>query len=178
MKLTSYIAGQWVEGNAPGKVVLDAVTGEPVCEVSSGGVDMAAAVAHARDVGGKALRAMTFHERAAALKATAKHLMGLKENFYDLSFRTGTTRADAWPDIEGGIGTVFSYASLVTQEFPNDVTMVEGDMERLSREGSFVGRHVLTPKHGVAVHINAYNFPVWGMLEKLCLLYTSPSPRD
>ena len=167
MKLTSYIAGEWVEGSAPGSVVRDAVTGEPVCEVSSSGVDMAAAVSYSRDVGGVALRAMTFHERAAALKATAKHLMGLKESFYELSFRTGATRADSWPDIEGGIGTVFSYASLVTREFPNDVIMVEGDMERLSREGSFVGRHVLTPKQGVAVHINAYNFPVWGMLEKL-----------
>ena len=140
VKLTSYIAGEWVEGSAPGSVVRDAVTGEPVCEVSSSGVDMAAAVSYSRDVGGVALRAMTFHERAAALKATAKHLMGLKESFYELSFRTGATRADSWPDIEGGIGTVFSYASLVTREFPNDVIMVEGDMERLSREGSFVGR--------------------------------------
>jgi len=113
------------------------------------------------------LRAMTFHERAAALKAIAKHLMEKKEDFYQLSFKTGATRADSWPDIEGGIGTVFSYASLVTRELPNDVVLVEGDMERLSRNGSFVGRHILTPKVGVAVHINAYNFPVWGMLEKI-----------
>ena len=167
MKLSSYIAGQWFESSAPGKVVCDAVRGDPVCEVSSDGADMAGAVAYARDVGGPALRALTFHERAAGLKATAKHLMALKEDFYTLSFKSGTTRADAWPDIEGGIGTVFSYASLVTREFPNDVVMVEGDMERLSRNGSFVGRHILTPKAGVAVHINAYNFPVWGMLEKL-----------
>ena len=167
MKLTSYIAGHWVEGDTPGRTVLDAVHGQPVCEVSSGGLDMRAAVMHARQVGGKALRAMTFHDRAAALKATAKHLMACKEAFYTLSFKTGTTRADAWPDIEGGIGTVFSYASLVTREFPNDVLLVEGDMERLSRNGTFVGRHILTPKVGVAVHINAYNFPVWGMLEKV-----------
>ena len=167
MKLQSYVAGQWVEGEGVGKTVLDAVRGEPVCEVSSAGIDMAEVVRYGRDVGGAALRAMTFHERAAALKATAKHLMALKEDFYTLSFKTGTTRADAWPDIEGGIGTVFSYASLVTREFPNDVVMVEGEMERLSRNGTFVGRHILTPKAGVAVHINAYNFPVWGMLEKL-----------
>ncbi len=167
MKLSSYIAGQWFESSAPGRVVCDAVRGDAVCEVSSDGADMAGAVAYAREVGGPALRALTFHERAAGLKATAKHLMALKEDFYTLSFKSGTTRADAWPDIEGGIGTVFSYASLVTREFPNDVVMVEGDMERLSRNGSFVGRHILTPKAGVAVHINAYNFPVWGMLEKL-----------
>lgn len=167
MKLSSYIAGQWFESSAVGKVVCDAVRGDPVCEVSSEGADMAGAVAYAREIGGPALRALTFHERAAALKATAKHLMALKEDFYTLSYKSGTTRADAWPDIEGGIGTVFSYASLVTREFPNDVLMVEGDMEQLSRNGSFVGRHILTPKAGVAVHINAYNFPVWGMLEKL-----------
>ncbi len=167
MKLTSYVAGQWVEGEGQGKTVVDAVRGQPVCEVTSAGIDMAEVVRYGRDVGGAALRAMTFHERAAALKATAKYLMAQKEAFYELSFKTGTTRADAWPDVEGGIGTVFSYASLVTREFPNDVVMVEGDMERLSRNGTFVGRHILTPKAGVAVHINAYNFPVWGMLEKL-----------
>ncbi len=167
MKLKSYIAGAWVEGAGEGRPVVDAVRGEPVCTVTSDGIDMAQAVRYAREVGGSKLRAMTFHERAAALKATAKHLMEKKEDFYQLSFKTGTTRADAWPDVEGGIGTVFSYASMVTRELPNDVVMVEGDMERLSRNGTFVGRHILTPKAGVAVHINAYNFPVWGMLEKL-----------
>ena len=167
MKLKSYVAGAWVEGEGQGKVVVDAVRGEPVCEVTSAGIDMAEVMRYARDVGGTALRSMTFHERALALKTTAKHLMEMKEEFYQLSFKTGTTRADAWPDIEGGIGTVFSYASLVTREFPNDVVMIEGDIERLSRNGTFIGRHILTPKVGVAVHINAYNFPVWGMLEKI-----------
>ena len=167
MKLKSYVAGAWVEGEGQGKVVVDAVRGEPVCEVTSAGIDMAEVMRYARDVGGTALRSMTFHERALALKTTAKHLMEMKEDFYQLSFKTGTTRADAWPDIEGGIGTVFSYASLVTREFPNDVVMIEGDVERLSRNGTFIGRHILTPKVGVAVHINAYNFPVWGMLEKI-----------
>ncbi len=167
MKLQSYIAGAWVEGAGQGRQVVDAVHGEPVCTVTSDGINMAEAVRYARDIGGSGLRAMTFHERAAALKAIAKHLMEKKEDFYQLSFKTGATRADSWPDIEGGIGTVFSYASLVTRELPNDVVLVEGDMERLSRNGSFVGRHILTPKVGVAVHINAYNFPVWGMLEKI-----------
>ncbi|EED36686.1 phenylacetic acid degradation protein paaN [Luminiphilus syltensis NOR5-1B] len=167
MKLTSYVAGAWVEGQDEGKLVVDAVRGEPVCRVSSAGIDFAKVVQYARDVAGPKLRAMTFIERAAMLKALAKHLMTKKEDFYTLSFKTGTTRADAWPDVEGGIGTVFSFASLVNREFPNDVVMVEGEMERLSQQGTFVGRHILTSKPGVAVHINAYNFPIWGMLEKI-----------
>ncbi|MGL4565276.1 MAG: aldehyde dehydrogenase family protein, partial [Halioglobus sp.] len=167
MKLPSYAAGQWREGTGPGVAVFDAVTGDTVCEVSSAGIDFAAMVRHAREVGSPALRAMTFHDRAAALKAMGKHLMAKKEDFYTLSARTGATRADGWVDIEGGIGTVFSYASLVPREFPNDVIMVEGEIERLSAKGTFLGRHILSPKPGVAVHINAYNFPCWGMLEKI-----------
>jgi oxepin-CoA hydrolase/3-oxo-5,6-dehydrosuberyl-CoA semialdehyde dehydrogenase len=120
-----------------------------------------------REVGGPALRAMTFHDRAAALKAMAKDLMAKKEAFYEVSAKTGASRSDGWVDIEGGIGTVFTYASLVAREFPNDVVMVEGNMERLSAKGTFAGRHILTPKPGVAVHINAFNFPCWGMLEKI-----------
>jgi oxepin-CoA hydrolase/3-oxo-5,6-dehydrosuberyl-CoA semialdehyde dehydrogenase len=167
MKLCSYAAGDWLEGAGEGVAVYDAVNGEPVCEVSSQGIDFAAMVQHGCEVGRPALRAMTFHERAAALKAMAKHLMSKKDEFYAVSDKTGATRADGWIDIEGGIGTVFSYASLVTRELPNDVIWVEGDMERLSAKGSFVGRHILSPKPGVAVHINAYNFPCWGMLEKI-----------
>ncbi len=167
MKLSSYVTGQWREGESAGVVVRDAVTGAPVCEVSSDGIDFDAVVRHAREVGGVALRSMTFHERAAGLKAMARHLMEQKEAFYAVSAKTGATRADGWVDIEGGIGTVFSYASLVTREFPNDTVMVEGEMERLSKGGTFVGRHILTPKQGVAVHINAFNFPCWGMLEKI-----------
>jgi oxepin-CoA hydrolase/3-oxo-5,6-dehydrosuberyl-CoA semialdehyde dehydrogenase len=167
MKLESYVTGRWQAGEGEGVAVYDAVNGEPVCQVTSEGIDFAAVVRHAREVGGPALRAMTFHERAAALKSMAKHLMAKKEEFYALSARTGATRADGWVDIEGGIGTVFTYASLATRELPNDVVMVEGEMERLSREGSFVGRHILTSKPGVSVHINAFNFPCWGMLEKI-----------
>ncbi|MBN7797364.1 phenylacetic acid degradation bifunctional protein PaaZ [Parahaliea mediterranea] len=167
MKLESYVTGRWQAGEGEGVTVHNAVSGEPVCQVSSEGVDFAAVVRHGREVGGPALRAMTFHERAAALKAMAKHLMAKKEDFYALSAKTGATRADGWVDIEGGIGTVFTYASLVTREMPNDVVMVEGSMERLSKEGTFVGRHILTSKPGVSVHINAFNFPCWGMLEKI-----------
>jgi len=166
MKLQSYVAGGWHEGSGAGVVVRDAISGEPVCEVNSDGIDFAAVAAHGR-AAGAALRAMTFHDRADRLKAMAKHLMARKEDFYALSARTGATRADGWIDIEGGIGTVFTYASLVSREFPNDTVMVEGDMERLSAGGSFVGRHILTPRQGVSVHINAFNFPCWGMLEKI-----------
>ena len=167
MKLQSYVMGAWVSGVGEGRPVVDAVRGEPVCSVDATGIDMVQVADYGRRIGGAALRAMTFHERAAALKETAKQLMAMKEQFYELSFKTGTTRADAWPDIEGGFGTVLSYASLVTREFPSDSVLIEGDMEALSKNGSFVGRHILTSKPGVAVHINAYNFPVWGMLEKI-----------
>ncbi len=167
MKLQSYIAGQWCDGLGDGVAVRDAVTGAPVCKVTSEGIDFAAAVQYARQNAGPALRALTFHERAAGLKAMAKHLMAKKEDFYALSGRTGATRTDSWIDIEGGIGTVFSYASLVTRQFPNDTVMAEGEMERLSAKGTFAGRHILTSKPGVAVHINAFNFPCWGMLEKI-----------
>ncbi len=167
MRLESYVAGRWQAGSDEGVTVCDAVRGAPLCQVTSEGIDFAAVVRHGKEVGGPALRAMTFHERAAALKAMAKYLMDKKEAFYALSAKTGATRADGWVDIEGGIGTVFTYASLVTRELPNDVLMVEGEVEQLSREGSFVGRHVLSPKPGVSVHINAFNFPCWGMLEKI-----------
>jgi len=167
MKLQSYVAGQWREGEGDGVTLHDAVTGGSLCNVSSVGLDFAAIARHGREQGSTALRKMTFHDRALALKAMAKHLMSKKEAFYALSASTGASRSDGWIDIEGGIGTVFTYASLVAREFPNDVVMVEGDIERLSANGTFVGRHILSPKPGVAVHINAYNFPCWGMLEKI-----------
>lgn len=167
MKLQSYAAGKWRDGEGDGVTLYDAVTGDSICEVTSAGLDFAEMARYGREQGGVALRKMTFLERAAALKAMAKHLMSKKDEFYALSAKTGATKADGWIDIEGGIGTVFTYASLVNREFPNDVVMVEGDVERLSAQGSFVGRHILSPKPGVAVHINAYNFPCWGMLEKI-----------
>ena len=171
MRLKSYIAGKWQEGQSQGEregvELCDAVSGKPLCFVSSDGLDFQSAVLHAKNLGGPALRKLTFHERAAALKSLAKHLLANKEKLYELSARTGATRADSWVDIEGGIGTLFSYASMVARELPNDVVMVEGDMERLSAKGSFVGRHILCSKPGVAVHINAFNFPCWGMLEKM-----------
>ncbi|WP_339670746.1 phenylacetic acid degradation bifunctional protein PaaZ [Dasania marina] len=167
MKLQSYISGQWVEGQSQGVEVFNAINGEAVAEVSSSGIDFKAALEYGRSQGGVALRAMTFHERANRLKALAQHLMAKKEDFYRVSAWTGATRTDSWVDIEGGIGTVFTYASLARREFANETFLVEGPAERLSKNGSFIGRHILVPKEGVSVHINAFNFPCWGMLEKI-----------
>lgn len=167
MKLQSYLSGQWVQGQGAGVEVFNAVNGESVGEVTSTGADFKAALEYGREKGGRALRAMTFHERASMLKALGQHLMSKKEDFYRVSAWTGATRADGWVDIEGGIGTVFTYASLARREFANETFMVEGPAEKLSKNGTFIGRHILVPKEGVSVHINAFNFPCWGMLEKI-----------
>ena len=167
MKTSSYAMGAWHSSPEDGTLVLDAVYGEPVALVSSQGLDFAAMVEYARKVGSPNLQRHTFHERAAMLRAVAQYLTERKEAFYQLSFRTGTTRRDAWVDIDGGIGTFFSYSSLARRELPNERFLVEDDPLMLSKQGTFLGRHLLVPKEGVAVHINAFNFPVWGMLEKL-----------
>lgn len=167
MRLQNYILDQWVAGGGPGTPLLDAVTGETVAEASTEGIDFAAVRDHARAVGGPALRRLTFHERARLLKALAQHLTARKEPFYALSARTGATRSDSWIDIDGGIGTLFAYASRGRREFPDQTYYVDGPPEMLSKGGTFIGRHICVPREGVAVHINAFNFPVWGMLEKL-----------
>jgi len=167
MRLKSYAQDQWVAGGGAGVVLRHAVTGEPVAEVSSEGLDVGAMLEHARRRGGPALRRLTFHERAARLKALAQYLMERKEEFYAVSAATGATRTDSWIDIEGGIGTLFSYASLGRRALPNATYWLDGDPEILSKGGNFVGQHVCVPLEGVAVHINAFNFPCWGMLEKL-----------
>ena len=166
-RLQNYALGEWVAGTGAQATLLHAVTGEPVAETSSGGLDFQAMARYARAVGGPALRQRTFHERAAMLKAVAKHLMERKEAFYALSAATGATRTDSWVDIEGGIGTFFAYASRGRREFPNETYHVEGPQELLSKGGTFAGRHICVPLEGVAIHINAFNFPCWGMLEKL-----------
>ncbi len=167
MKLQSYVSGQWVEGQDQGVEVFNAVNGDSVGHVSSTGIDFGEVLRYGRETGGPALRALTFHERANRLKALAQHLQAKKQDFYRISSWTGATRTDSWIDIEGGIGTMFTYSSLVRRELPNETFLVEGEAERLSAEGSFIGRHILVPKEGVAVHINAFNFPCWGMLEKI-----------
>ncbi|MEU4383742.1 phenylacetic acid degradation bifunctional protein PaaZ [Promicromonospora sp. NPDC023805] len=174
--MESYVAGRWFRGTDDGEPVLDAVTGQEVTRVSSHGLDFAALVAHARDVGGPAVRRLTFHERATLLKELALHLGGLKDDFYALSLRTGATRRDSMVDIDGGIGTMFSYASKGKRELPNDTVVLDGALEPLGKGGTFVGQHLYTSRPGVAVQINAFNFPVWGMLEKLAPAFLAGLP--
>ena len=166
-QLMNYACGEWVAGTGTQAVMHNAVTGEAFAQTSSGGIDFKAMLAYARTVGGPTLRAMTFHQRAALLKAMAKHLMEKKDAFYAVSAATGATKADSWVDIEGGIGTFFAFSSRGRREFPNETFYVEGPTEPLSKGGTFVGRHICVPLEGAAVHINAFNFPCWGMLEKL-----------
>ncbi|WP_211284159.1 phenylacetic acid degradation bifunctional protein PaaZ [Oceanimonas doudoroffii] len=165
-KLKSYVSGQWLAGSGEGRLVRHAVTGAPLYAVTSEGLEMAPMLAYARQ-GGKALAAMSFHQRAMMLKNLASHLTAQKEDFYALSGATGATRKDSWIDIEGGFATLFTYSSLVRRELSDEPFLVEDAWTPLSRKGGFGARHVLTPKPGVAVHINAFNFPIWGMLEKL-----------
>ena len=174
--LESYVAGGWFTADDEGQPLLDAATGEEVARVSATGVDLGAMTDHARGVGGPAIRALTFHERAGLLKAVAKHLTEVKDELYALSYRTGATKRDSMVDIDGGIGTVFSIASKGTRELPNDTVYLDGGLERLGREGTFLGQHVYTSRPGVAVQINAFNFPVWGMLEKLAPAFLAGLP--
>ncbi|HXT89130.1 MAG TPA: aldehyde dehydrogenase family protein, partial [Trebonia sp.] len=162
----SYIEGRWYAPDA-GTPVYDAVTGETVAEVSSEGIDFGAALAYGRQVGGPALRELTFHERAELAKAVGQLLRKHRDELYELSYRTGATLYDSKFDIDGGIGVLLSYASKAKRELPNDRVIVEGPPEQLGKEGDFLGQHLLTPRHGVAVQVNAFNFPVWGPLEKL-----------
>ena len=165
--LASYSKGAWVKGTGKATILRHAVTGAPVATATSEGVDFAGMLDYGRTTGGPALRRMTFHERARMLKALATYLMERKDAFYAISAATGATKTDSWIDIEGGIGTLFAYASRGRREFPNETFYLDGEVEPLSKGGSFVGRHICVPLEGVAVHINAFNFPCWGMLEKL-----------
>jgi len=167
LHLMSYAEGDWHATSEGLDAVTSAITGETIATIGSHGVDFAAMTRHARQTGGPALRAMTFHERARMIKSLAEAIMARKEELYALSAHTGATRADGWIDIEGGAGTLFAYASKGRRELPNDTILLDGPPEILSKRGTFVGQHIFTPLQGVAVHINAFNFPVWGMLEKL-----------
>jgi oxepin-CoA hydrolase/3-oxo-5,6-dehydrosuberyl-CoA semialdehyde dehydrogenase len=167
MRLRNYVQGEWVAGTGAGTDLFNAVTGEKFAEASTGGIDFKSVLEYARTVGGPALRKMTFHERARMLKALAQYLTARKDEFYEVSKATGATKGDGWIDIEGGFGTLFAYASRGRREFPDETFYVDGPMEMISKGGTFVGRHICVPLEGAAVHINAFNFPVWGMLEKL-----------
>lgn len=166
--LQNYACGQWVSGSEEGQVLRNAISGEAVAQASSKGLDFALMLNYARSTGGSRLRKMTFHERGRMLKAMAMHLSAKKEDFYALSWATGATRVDSWIDIEGGIGNLFAYSSL-RRQFPDQPFCTDGDVAKLSKNGTFIGHHICVPKEGVAIHINAFNFPVWGMLEKIAV---------
>lgn len=166
-KLLNYVADDWYGATTGLGDIASAVTGTTVAQIGSDGVNFAGMARHAREVGGPALRKMTFHGRAKMLKALAEAIMARKEELYALSAHTGATRNDGWVDIEGGAGTLFAYSSKGRRELPNDTILLDGPVELLSKRGTFIGQHIYTPLQGVAVHINAFNFPVWGMLEKL-----------
>lgn len=174
-KLHNYALGKWTAGEGDGQILYNAITGEAIASASSKGLDFGAMCDYARKVGGPKLRKMTFHERGRMLKALALHLLSKKEEFYKISWATGATRADSWVDIEGGIGNLFSYASL-RRQFPDEPYCVEGDVAKLSKNGTFIGHHICVPKEGVAIHINAFNFPVWGMLEKVAVNWLAGVP--
>jgi oxepin-CoA hydrolase / 3-oxo-5,6-dehydrosuberyl-CoA semialdehyde dehydrogenase len=174
--LRSYVGGAWVTPAGDGRPVFDAVTGEEVARVSSAGIDMAAALEYGRRTGGPALRELTFHQRAALLKSLGAALREHRDELYALSARAGSTLYDAKFDVDGGIGVLLSYASKARRELPNDTVYVEGAAEPLGRGGQFLGQHILTPLHGVAVQINAFNFPVWGPLEKFAPAFIAGMP--
>jgi oxepin-CoA hydrolase/3-oxo-5,6-dehydrosuberyl-CoA semialdehyde dehydrogenase len=174
--LRSYVGGDWFTPVGEGRPILDAVTGEEVAQVSSHGLDMAAALDYGRDVGGKSLAELTFHQRAALLKALGSYLREHRDELYALSARTGATLADSKFDVDGGIGVLFGYASKAKRELPNDTIYVEGALEPLGKGGQFFGQHVMTSLRGVAVQVNAFNFPVWGPLEKLAPAFLAGVP--
>lgn len=167
-KLGNYITGKWITGEGDGQVLYNAINNEPVAVATTQGINMADVLNFARHKGNPALRKMTFQERGRMLRALALHLLSKKEEFYSVSALTGATRLDSWIDIEGGIGNLFSNASL-RRRLPDDPFCLDGDPISLSKQGNFMGHHLLVPKEGVAIHINAYNFPVWGMLEKIAV---------
>lgn len=167
-KLGNYITGNWIEGDGSGQVLYNAFTGKPIFSATSSGLNFAGMFTYAREKGNPALRKMTFQERGRMLRALAVYLLEQKEKFYEISYLSGATRVDSWIDIEGGIGNLFSNASL-RRRLPDTPFCLDGDPINLGKENTFMAQHILVPKEGVAVHINAYNFPVWGMLEKIAV---------
>ncbi len=168
MNLKNYACGEWVTSTEKTQTLYNAINGDEVAVASSAGLDFALMCNYARTVGGTALRKMTFFERGLMLKKLALYLTERKEDFYIVSWATGATRADSWVDIEGGFGNLFTYASL-RRQFGNETFCLEGDVAKLSKNNTFIGHHICVPKEGVAIHINAFNFPVWGMLEKIAV---------
>ncbi|NUT01367.1 MAG: phenylacetic acid degradation bifunctional protein PaaZ [Sphingomonas sp.] len=166
-QLLNYSLDRWIPGEGNLAEIPSAIDGSVVATTGSGGLDFGGMLKHAREVGGPALRKLTFHERARMLKALGQAIMARKDELYELNYLTGATRKDGWIDIEGGAGTLFSFSSKGRRELPDAHVLMDGGIEPLSKTGTFVGQHVYTPLQGAALHINAFNFPVWGMLEKL-----------
>ncbi len=166
-QLLNYERDRWVAGDGNLAELSSAIDGAPVAITGSGGIDFGGMLRHAREVGGPALRKLTFHQRARIVKALGLAIMARKEELYELSYQTGATRKDGWIDIEGGAGTLFSFSSKGRRELPDSHVLLDGPLETLSKNGTFMGQHIYTPLQGAAVHINAFNFPIWGMLEKL-----------
>src|SRR4028119_374203 len=167
-QLLNFARGEWTPGDAASLTELpSAIDGTPVALTGSGGLDFGSMARFAREVGGPALRAMTFHERARMIKALGLAVLARKEELYELNYATGATRKDGWIDIEGGAGTLLSFSSKGRRELPDAHVLLDGALEPLSKSGLFQGQHIYTSLQGVAVHINAFNFPVWGMLEKI-----------
>lgn len=167
MKLKNYIAGNWIEGSGEGIKLLNAVNGELVAISDTEGINFEEALHYGRTVGYKNLSAMTFYDRGEMLKKIALYLLERKKKYYELSYKTGATHVDSWVDIEGGFGTFFTYSGLAKRMLPNTPFWVDGEIQKISANGTHLGTHILTPSEGVSVQINAYNFPVWGMMEKL-----------
>lgn len=174
MKLKNYACGQWIEGEG-GQELHHAITGDVVAVASSKGLDFGAMTTYAREVGNPVLRKMTFRERGLMIKKLALHLYGMKDKYYPISYKTGATKGDSWIDIEGGIGNLFANASL-RKRFNDLPYYVDGEHAPLSKGGSFIGQHIMVPKAGVAIHINAFNFPIWGMLEKVAVNWMAGVP--
>lgn len=167
MKLKNYISGQWIEGNGHEIPLYNAVNGELVAISDTSGLDFEEALHFGRTIGYKNLSSMTFYDRGEMLKKIALYLLERKKKYYELSYKTGATHVDSWVDIEGGFGTFFTYSGLAKRMLPNTPFWVDGETQKISANGTHLGTHILTPSEGVSVQINAYNFPVWGMLEKL-----------
>lgn len=175
-RLKSFVLNNWFEGTGNFKPIFNSVTGEQIGEISSEGIDFYQILNFAREKGNKNIRSMTFHERGVLLKELAKYMMSRKDELYPISYMTGATKIDSWIDIEGGINTFFTYSGKGRRELPDEVFWTEGEQEPLSKNGTFIGQHIAVPLTGVALHINAFNFPIWGMLEKLAPTFLAGMP--
>jgi oxepin-CoA hydrolase/3-oxo-5,6-dehydrosuberyl-CoA semialdehyde dehydrogenase len=167
-KQPNFILGKWIKPKKEDLLQINAVNSEIISTCSSKEVDFKAVLKYGRETGGPSLRKMTFHERGRMIKSLALYLHGIRKKYYPISYMSGATKVDSWIDIDGGIGNLFAYASL-RKKFPNETFYTEGEAAGLSKGGTFIGHHVMVPKQGVAVHINAFNFPIWGMLEKIAV---------